>query len=159
VASCGNKDDLNAKIHTVHCARNLKALLPRGIGICERQTSTARARVCVRQLLVSQQEKSPTTCSYRRSFRRTATSHSGGGAAAAAAPRANSNSKRLEKKRKMADAGGGANNGILLKHVVPALGCLVATALFVSPLQAVLAVRRAKALGALNPLPMVVVVL
>lgn len=44
---------------------------------------------------------------------------------------------------------------ILMKHVAPALGTLVAWALFVSPLKAVLAVRQTKTLGALNPLPYV----
>ncbi|KAF8061939.1 SWEET6B [Scenedesmus sp. PABB004] len=44
---------------------------------------------------------------------------------------------------------------LIMKHVVPGLGCLVAWALFASPFQAVLAVRGAKALGSLNPLPLV----
>jgi solute carrier family 50 protein (sugar transporter) len=42
--------------------------------------------------------------------------------------------------------------GVLLQHVVPALGVLVANALFLSPLRPVLAARRQGALGALNPL-------
>lgn len=47
------------------------------------------------------------------------------------------------------------SDSVLLKHVVPALGTAVAWAMFVSPLKAVVQVRRSKALGALNPLPLV----
>eukprot|EP00877_Chromochloris_zofingiensis_P005579 jgi/Chrzof1/15021/Cz09g24080.t1 len=47
------------------------------------------------------------------------------------------------------------DNDVLLKHVAPALGCVVAFMLFASPVKAVLQVRRQRALGALNPLPMV----
>lgn len=48
-----------------------------------------------------------------------------------------------------------ATDSVLLKHVAPALGCLVAWAMFLAPLRAVLHVRRSRALGALNPLPLV----
>jgi hypothetical protein len=40
-----------------------------------------------------------------------------------------------------------ATDSVLLKHVVPAAGTLVAMAMFVAPLKAVLAVRRSRALG------------
>jgi len=39
-----------------------------------------------------------------------------------------------------------ANDSILLKHVAPGLGCLVAWAMFLAPLKAVLQVRKSKAL-------------
>jgi solute carrier family 50 protein (sugar transporter) len=42
--------------------------------------------------------------------------------------------------------------GFLLEHFVPALGVLVANALFLSPLKPVLAAKRQNALGPLNPL-------
>lgn len=48
-----------------------------------------------------------------------------------------------------------ATDSVLLKHVAPAMGCLVAWAMFLAPLRAVLQVRRSRALGALNPLPLV----
>lgn len=44
---------------------------------------------------------------------------------------------------------------ILLKHIAPGSGCLVAWAMFAAPLKAVLQVRKSKALGAFNPLPLV----
>ncbi|KAI8471974.1 MAG: sugar efflux transporter for intercellular exchange-domain-containing protein [Monoraphidium minutum] len=47
------------------------------------------------------------------------------------------------------------SDSILLKHVVPALGTGVAWAMFLAPLKAVIAVRRSKALGVMNPLPLV----
>lgn len=42
--------------------------------------------------------------------------------------------------------------GLLLEHLVPALGVLVANALFLSPLRAVVAASRQARLGGLNPL-------
>ncbi|GBF97258.1 hypothetical protein Rsub_09949 [Raphidocelis subcapitata] len=44
---------------------------------------------------------------------------------------------------------------VLLTTVAPALGCIVAWAMFLSPLRAVLQVRKSKAIGAFNPLPLV----
>ncbi|WIA18167.1 hypothetical protein OEZ85_009642 [Tetradesmus obliquus] len=46
-------------------------------------------------------------------------------------------------------------DSVLMKHVAPGLGCIVAWALFSSPFKAVLQVRASKALGSLNPLPLV----
>lgn len=40
-----------------------------------------------------------------------------------------------------------ATDSVLMKHVAPALGCVVAWAMFVSPLKAVLQVRKSRALG------------
>lgn len=44
---------------------------------------------------------------------------------------------------------------IVLKHVAPGLGCVIAFCMFSSPFRAVQQVRKQKSLGDLNPLPMV----
>eukprot|EP00878_Enallax_costatus_P035882 GHUV01040127.1.p1 GENE.GHUV01040127.1~~GHUV01040127.1.p1 ORF type:complete len:217 (+),score=21.48 GHUV01040127.1:162-812(+) len=44
---------------------------------------------------------------------------------------------------------------LLMKHIAPGLGCVVAWLLFSSPFKAVLQVRQSRALGSLNPLPLV----
>lgn len=43
------------------------------------------------------------------------------------------------------------SNDVLMKHIAPGLGCLVAWGLFSSPVQAVLQVRKQKALGVRVP--------
>lgn len=48
-----------------------------------------------------------------------------------------------------------ATDSIMMKHVAPALGVLVACMLFASPLKAVKGVRQTRQLGSLNPLPYV----
>lgn len=47
------------------------------------------------------------------------------------------------------------SGNVLLTHIAPALGCIVAWAMFLSPLRAVMHVRKTKAIGAFNPLPLV----
>ncbi|GIL88438.1 hypothetical protein Vretimale_15406 [Volvox reticuliferus] len=47
---------------------------------------------------------------------------------------------------------------LLLKHIAPGLGCIIAFLMFVSPLKAVLQVRASKHLGDLNPLPLVAII-
>ncbi|EFJ52839.1 hypothetical protein VOLCADRAFT_115772 [Volvox carteri f. nagariensis] len=47
---------------------------------------------------------------------------------------------------------------VLLKHIAPGLGCIIAFLMFVSPLKAVLQVRASKHLGDLNPLPLVAII-
>jgi hypothetical protein len=42
-------------------------------------------------------------------------------------------------------------NSIITRHVIPALGTVVAWAMFIAPLKAVLQVRRSKALGVSRP--------
>ncbi|KXZ52053.1 hypothetical protein GPECTOR_10g1076 [Gonium pectorale] len=46
------------------------------------------------------------------------------------------------------------SNNVLLDTVVPALGAIVSTAMYLSPLKAVLRASRDKSLGELNPLPL-----
>lgn len=47
---------------------------------------------------------------------------------------------------------------LIMEHIAPGLGGLVALAMFMSPLRAVLAVRANKLLGDLNPLPLVAII-
>jgi solute carrier family 50 protein (sugar transporter) len=47
---------------------------------------------------------------------------------------------------------------LFLHHIVPGIGCLVALAMFASPLKAVLLVRKRTHLGELNPLPFVAII-
>ncbi len=64
------------------------------------------------------------------------------------------------------DLRGGGDDGadedawraLLLHHLVPGLGCIVALCMFASPLNAVLAVRRTGRLGDLNPLPLIAII-
>ncbi|KAG2501967.1 hypothetical protein HYH03_000463 [Edaphochlamys debaryana] len=47
---------------------------------------------------------------------------------------------------------------LLLKHIAPGLGCIIAFLMFVSPLKTVLQVRANKHLGDFNPLPLVAII-
>lgn len=47
---------------------------------------------------------------------------------------------------------------LIMEHIAPGLGGVVALAMFMSPLRAVLAVRASKLLGDLNPLPLVAII-
>lgn len=48
---------------------------------------------------------------------------------------------------------------IVMSHVCPALGCLIANVLFLSPMPAVLRARRERSLGDLNPIPFIMITL
>lgn len=47
---------------------------------------------------------------------------------------------------------------LILHHLAPGLGCIIAFGMFVSPLKAVLQVRKDKYLGDLNPLPLIAII-
>jgi len=47
---------------------------------------------------------------------------------------------------------------LILKHLAPGLGCIVAFIMFFSPFKAVQAVRKSGTLGDLNPLPLVAII-
>lgn len=58
----------------------------------------------------------------------------------------------------MLQAGDSSVRDLILHHVAPGLGVLVALSMFASPLSAVLSIKKAKRLGAFNPLPLIAII-